>query len=158
MLHNHDASSSACSTSSTSVLQRASSKDSLQKFVDTERIVHSASQSESRLGFDGARESATAELESTLAEKTRDLEVANRMCEELSVKLTAAENQLAAMESQNSVNEQSIVTLQERLEKLLESQEEADGQIPEAEVYEPEAREVILSAHYGHDSQFLIPV
>jgi len=123
-----------------------------------ERIVHSASQSESRLGFDGAQETATAELQSTLAEKTRDLEVANQMCEELSVKLTDAENQLAAMESRNSANEQSVVTLQERLEKLLESQVEADEQIPEAEVYEPEAPEVILSAHNGHNSQFMILV
>jgi len=144
MLHNNDASSSACSTSSTSVLEGASSKDDLQKSVDTERVVHSRSQSESRLGFNGAQETATAEFEIALAEKTRDLEVANRMCEELSAKLTAAENQLASMDSWNAANEQFAITLQERLDKLLESQEKAHEQIPEAEVYEPEIPEVLL--------------
>lgn len=111
------------------------------------------SQSLSRLGVKGAaQESATMNasngsesqqilgLESALELKTRDLEAANQMCEELSSKLTAAENQFAALQSRNSANEHSVVLLQERLDRLLESQEKADGEIPEAEVYDPEAQ------------------
>jgi hypothetical protein len=116
--------------------------------VDMERrLVRSLLQSESRFGFNGAQETASMNgtgLESALAAKIEGLEVATQMCEELRTKLTAAENQLTAIQSRDAANEQSVITLQERLDKLLESQEKADEQIPEAEVYEPEALEVLF--------------
>lgn len=133
--NNNDASSSSvCSTSSMPV---------------SERTV------QLREGCNGALETANgvdrvesqqeiAELESVLAVKIGDLEAANQMCEELSVKLAAAENQFAALQSRNAANEKSVIMLQERLDKLVESQEKAEEQIPEAEVYEPEAPEVLI--------------
>lgn len=107
-----------------------------RQYVDTEL----------RLGFNEAQEEETATengtqslvqtdgFESGLGGNSGELEVANQMCEELRTKLIAAENQLFAMQSRNAANEHSVITLQERLDKLLESQEKADEQIPEAEV------------------------
>lgn len=123
---------------------------------------------ELRLGFNEAQEEETATengthsleqsnaFESVLGGASGELQVANQMCEELRTKLIAAENQLVAMQSRNAANEQSVITLQERLDKLLESQEKADEQIPEAEVYEPENPEVVLSFHKSDHKNRLV--
>lgn len=123
--------------------KRALSKNGSQKFSlmndfsETERLVHVPSRSESTVNGPDIPEfqQQIAGLEDALAAKSRELEEANQMCEELSVKLTAAENQYSALQSRNAANEQSVITLQDRLDNLLESHEN----IPEAEEHIPEA-------------------
>ncbi|KAG0629003.1 hypothetical protein M758_1G069500 [Ceratodon purpureus] len=146
LAHRNDASSSACSTSSMPISEsskRALSKNGSQKFSlmndfsETERLVHVPSRSESTVNGPDIPEfqQQIAGLEDALAAKSRELEEANQMCKELSVKLTAAENQYSALQSRNAANEQSVITLQDRLDNLLESHEN----IPEAEEHIPEA-------------------
>ena len=142
----NDASSSACSTSSMPFSESSKgviSKNGSQKFslmndfAETERLMHSRPRSESTVdGPDHPEfQQRIAELEDALATKSRELEAAYQMCEELSMKLTVAENQLPALQSRNAANEQSVITLQDRLDKLLETHEN----IPEAEEHIPEA-------------------
>ena len=150
LAHINDAASSrACSTSSMPISEssrKVLSKHSSQKFslmndfTETERMVqHSRTQSESTVNgpdiYIPEYQQQFAGLEDALAVKTRELEAANQMCEELSKKLTVAEEQFSALLSRNAANELSVITLQDRLDKLLESHEN----IPEAEEHIPEA-------------------
>lgn len=55
------------------------------------------------------------------------------------MKLTVAKNQLLALQSRNAANEQSVIILQDRLDKLLETHEN----IPEAEEHILEADTIL---------------
>lgn len=108
----------------------------MNDFAETERLVHCRSRSDSTVTSPDIPENQqqTAGLGDALAAKSRELEAANQICEELSMKLTVAENQFSALQSRNAANEQSVITLQDRLDKVLESHEN----IPEAEEHIPD--------------------
>lgn len=120
-----------------------SKKDSLNfelmdDFIEMERLANCESQSQAQsvtssehvLWTDSGKGNDTpqhqiqhqiAGLEDALALKDRDLEAANHMCHELSTKLAVAEDQLSSLQGRNVANEKLVISLQERLDHLLES-------------------------------------
>lgn len=66
-------------------------------------------------------------LEQSLSKKNAELQEAHRLCEELSGKLAAAEEQVASLQSENASNQSSLLGLQEKLNKTLKAQEEGSN-------------------------------
>lgn len=114
--------------------------DPSKNSVEMEPFAHSRSYSEPRLGFKSfvhelavenssgisPQQQHIADLEKALAANYRDFQAANRTCEELRAQLSSTEKQFAALQARNAANEQSVIVLQDRLDKLLESQVTAE--------------------------------
>lgn len=64
-------------------------------------------------------------LEQSLIKKEAELQDASRLCEEVSAKLAAAEEELALWQSKNAANEANLLSLREKLNQVLEAQEES---------------------------------
>lgn len=156
-------SSSSSSSSlpvSESISKRVPWRDGVPKLdpsknsVEMEPFAHSRSYSEPRLGFKSfvhelavenssgisPQQQHIADLEKALAANYRDFQAANRTCEELRAQLSSTEKQFAALQARNAANEQSVIVLQDRLDKLLESQVTAEKyQTNSADAASPEA-------------------
>lgn len=64
-------------------------------------------------------------LEETLAQRELELLAANRECSDLVKKLTSVQEKLTALQSKNALNESTLVSLQDKLDVILET--EAEG-------------------------------
>lgn len=95
-----------------------------QALTETEIVTQTVSQEVNSSGAHPNNKQVVQELQDLLAEKSRDLESAREMCQELKKKLTAAETQVTTLQSRNSVNEASIINLQDQLDLLNEAQQE----------------------------------
>lgn len=97
-----------------------------QALTESEIATQTVSQEVNSSGAQPNNKQAVQELQDSLAAKSRDLESAREMCQELKKKLAAAETQLTTLQSRNSVNETSIINLQDQLDLLNEAQQERE--------------------------------
>ncbi|KAG0611288.1 hypothetical protein M758_7G129000 [Ceratodon purpureus] len=74
----------------------------------------------------GLTEQQVLDLEKSLAAKERELGEANEMCQDLNLKLTAAEKQITTLQNRNTVNETSLINLQDQLDRLNEARQEQE--------------------------------
>lgn len=111
----------------------------MDDFIEMERLANSQSRSQSGADSEITMETASVNgleapashlqqqilgLEDTLATKDRALESANQLCQELRTKISTTEEQLSLLQTRNAANEECVISLQERLDRLLETQEE----------------------------------
>ncbi|OAE35041.1 hypothetical protein AXG93_3253s1060 [Marchantia polymorpha subsp. ruderalis] len=101
--------------------------DLMDDFAEMERLAMASETSDSEKKADGSSGQDNAEYLQKLAQKERELDAANRLCQELSHKLAQAEEHLATLQSRNAANESAIIGLQEKLDKLGESHHTDEG-------------------------------
>lgn len=65
-----------------------------------------------------------ASLEETLAQRELELLAANRECSDLVKKLTSVQEKLTALQAKNALNESTLVSLQDKLDVILETEDE----------------------------------